>query len=390
MNLFKRITMPLRHLDDLFEKGLHLGQGMIWCFLLTILGCSKDQQPLDELPDSPQFFLNGRIGADTLSIQAGVNQVYLYTHLKNAAEPVWQGVFSTCNTQDCPGTLSISLTPALYSTNINTALLGQTFFATDTESSVPAGIWRQYHFIANTVAEGTTLSWRKDVSQSWNSAPAEIYYFSTSSNPFTLTLQTKASLGWNSSVSQQINPDTVDQCDGINLIAQVELDTVYLSTNMVNAAAYSTYSWVGPGANFGTNQQYWPYLQTGIYTMNAINSTESCRIEASLSNLPSPGIYQTIDFSVTSKTLDPTTLNLVDIQWIAPGGQIFKSKLQEQPFGAFFEVLEQEEYQRNEAGNRTQLIKVKLNCLLYTNSPGNYPSELPFYAEGVIAVAVPD
>jgi hypothetical protein len=387
MKLFKWITTPLK---CLLWNGPYRRYSMVWCFLLTLMGCSKDQ-PEDVLPVSPQFFLNGRIGTDTLSLQAGVDNVYLYTRFTDTAEPEWQGVFSTCSSQDCSGTLRIVILPGSGNNNsADNSILGHSLFATDSGSSAPSGIGRRYHFVANTAADGTRLTWRKNAMHQWDQAPSDIYYFTANTNPFILSLSATTAMGWSSKVSQQINPDTLSLCGGVNLIAEVALDTVVLSNNFINSAAYSMYSWIGPGANFGTDQQRWPYIKQGIYTMNAVNSTGNCQVEASLSNLPGPGIYQTIDFSVSAQALNATTMNRVYIQWIAPGGQVYSSRLNEQPFGTYFEVIEQKEYQRNENGDRTQLLKVKLNCRLYTDTQGSYPTEIPFQAEGVIAVAVPE
>jgi hypothetical protein len=145
-------------------------------------------------------------------------------------------------------------------------------------------------------------------------------------------------------------------------------------------------------------QPPYQYLWSTGDTMSVIEAGQpdsilSLRLTDAQDNLANAALYNllpglrtpTFTYAVTEISgSDSLQLATVAIQWVDEEGLRWRSDLGAQP-NALFRILDAEPYENNEKGQKTRLLHISFDCLLF-NANGQ---SRPFSGSGKIAVALP-
>lgn len=369
---------------------------LLTCSMIIMWSCGEEVTPPINTQGNITFSAIGTFGSNALTLEAGQNDVYLYTdytiNQQNIIE--LQGNFAklpSCTT-NCQENLAISISNNQTGNNlsITDALsVGDYIFVSPVLDSLTRYETTFQSFAtANSVISAT---WRfDDVVFSNELAPVFIF---DNDNPL-IELETKDIFGNKSSIKTHLDLDNNTNCQTDFFFHYQPSQGIYTFKPLVNNPNLAHQWTLTDGINL--TQHTGSTFPTSINSSDLFevcleindNGCESkmCKLFSNHSNT----LVAASTFSFDSqgfKVLDINNLlSKALITYTAPNGSRYSTDNGEQATNSYFQITSVEDYIDNENGLATQKITANVQCQLFDES-GN--SELLKIDSLVFAVAYP-
>ncbi len=361
---------------------------LLWVALLWS-ACQRADIPPNGSED-PVFTAQFEVGNQAETLTAGKEEVYLFTAFQadDLDVLVSTGTFalSDCPQADCPG----SLTFAFRNDRTGALVFPDTLFALGSRSyysqnlPVTDSIWR-ITFSTSDTLDYQLFQWNIDNNPVVNGKKVVKEYASNTPHFATLRAFRTGALGSLTSltVAPEGSPNSFPRV-GIAVQDSSQGGPYILTANTFGTAVESTRWSTGDSTTSIVESQL-----AASYTVKVENAAGDTAFAAILSITPITPITKTADINYVVESIapqgDPVQLGTVAMRWIDANGVIWKSDNMTQDSDAFFQVLESEEYDRNENGQKTRKMRVVFSCKLYNDAGDN----LPCVGSAIIAVAYP-
>ncbi|HYV95388.1 MAG TPA: PKD domain-containing protein [Chitinophagales bacterium] len=341
------------------------------CGAITTTGCHKNY-PSTPPPPIPEFTFSGTINGDSMSLQAGVNDYYMFTSYSLDGNGVYDftGEFRDKNcSSNCPNSLKIDFKDyrkyAILPTSIDTTIVpGYYSFAT------PAGTSTKFYVLFfDTLYNGTaqTYSWDFGDGTTFNDHnPIHLYY-----HPGVYNVSFSAEAA---SCSSSLNNDLVLGQAGSAFHSPFSESSS--TGNLVHFTGYPggipPATWIldfGDGSiTTGTNWNH-TYSAPGVYAAtltvtDATGSTAISRVNAATETATT--CYADFYPKDTITIANPWNFADVTVEWHDGAGNLYTSFDNSQPYNSLFKVISVEDYQDNISGQPTKKIHAVIYSTLYS------------------------
>jgi PKD repeat protein len=373
--------------------------------LLTValftVTCKKEHVPVSA-SGTPEFYFNGAVNGITTSLNAGINNYYMYSSYIQDSNSVYNFIGNLKQTTSNLSGIEVE---------INDYKVSAVNANTNPDSSLKTGNYLYYSVGVNDTAYNVqfTSSYSGGTAQTytWTFGDGSI---SNNANP----LHTYANMGvYNVCVTIAGTAGVSNVCNNINLsspsvIARKTTVSTTASGNTIyfNASTSgfipSKYTWdfgdsTGSSANSDStiNNAIHTYTTSGLYHIrlsvkDSSNNTGDSIIVTYFNAATSTYVAAVANFNVGSVTKVITTgtslrLGDVTVKWTDAAGVTYSSNNNAaQPASSYFKILSEEAYQNNINGQLTRKLHIQFTCTLYCI--GHNPIQIT-NADAVIAAA---
>ncbi len=385
----------------------------ILLFLIGLFFSCKEESLPEPNTGTPVFTIAGTLGGNSIDINAGDNDFYMFTEFEKDETNVFtfSGTFAKlepdCN-PNCNEQLRISIrdfqmTEDLLVTDIDNSLkVGDYEYDNGREDSIEMTVISSYSvsFINKTIISfpgEDIFTWRFSPPQS---DPIEVQTFGLLSVPepmnfpaldFPVTLER---FGFEPIITCPGYTRTLDtQSMDCSTRIEAMLDTVSsgILVGLEENGNVANFEWINfdPDA-FGAIQEPGDYC---VAIEHLTGCLDTVCIRTQFNEEQSHYCSEAFDYVVEEnfETImispdNPFRLSEVVIEYVNEDGISFRSDLFPQTDESRFEILEVSDFEDNENGEKTKQLKVRFNCVLYDNSDLSLNFE---NAEVVMAVAYP-
>ncbi|MEZ5047585.1 MAG: PKD domain-containing protein [Chitinophagaceae bacterium] len=353
-------------------------------FLLFLYSCSNRNTPLNTTED-PVFHFFGTIGNDSISMQAGVNNMYMYSNYFKDTQSIFTliGYFAPANCNTCEPYLSFELkdVDTSNSSTLSTDLVsifanGSTFNSYSLDSVLQQKYTEQFIFLAEKQLGNFTWDF-SDGAPIQTTSPTATHVFSSGGmKKVTLTHNFQ---GLTDSISNLIDiDDSTCRCQ-FNYLIDTTNNVLFLANT---SPTLNAYNWLFGDANTGTgsNTSHF-YNNAGIYTAS-LQATTPCgtRSFSKHINVMTPSMSASGNFNYTSTQIQTTSLvprlnKSAFVITYKNNGKVYKSfkniKGIDQSGNPIFTFLTIGLYKNNELGQKTAIITGSVDTYLYNYSNPN-------------------
>lgn len=358
--------------------------------LCAASSCKKKDYKEDVVVNDPVFYFNGRINNNPVSFSAGKEDYYMFSSSGQGSNVFnFTGTLRKTNCSDCANAFFIQLNDRMVSGNggspdINAALKPERY-PFYVQGAVP------YRVKFKSTYNKSVASYLWDFGDGQTSAEAnpEHIYSKTGTYQVNLRIVSQAPNSCMSYISNRIhvgpgrcnayvNAVTATPNTGIFSMVTTGISPLTYLWNFGDGSAPSAQ--LNPSHTFKTKGSY-PIKLRVIDAMNDTawanynfvtdNDISSCQSNFQIEEIA---------------PVDPNAelaLGSAFVKWREPGGKWYSSDRGVQTNDDYFEIISIEDFERNENGEKTKKIKVKVKCTLYNGFEFIKIDD----AEAVIAVA---
>jgi hypothetical protein len=364
-----------------------------------LITCKKETLPPSSVENQPIFSFVGNMGGNALSLQAGVNNYYMYSSYKDS------GVYSFTGTLKNTATNNNSIQII-----INDDIIVAQGKSSDINKSVDTGNTYYYEIpggnsISDSVAftpliySGHPSSFTYtfgDGGSTRITTTKPVWHLYKSLRDYTTQLAVEFDCGLNT-ISNPIN--LVKQASSPPIVNSISStikydtsppvpDSVKFKAFVIGGTPPYSYLWLfnNSSTSSSTTPEY-QYRDTGTFPCTLL-VVDSKHIPSALYNYiatedPDTTICR-MDYSISAPIPipNPYSLSNVTINYTDGNGNQYTSNNSLQPLTSSFQVVSVSNYQNNANNNKTKMLKVTFSCMLYN---GN--NSIPASGTAIIAVA---
>ena len=351
------------------------------CILLLLfiagISCKKKQYPQSSTDGSPVFNCSMNVNGNPVSLQAGINNYYMYSSYLQDSNNVCGFIagLKQIDCSNCPNSIQIQL---------NDFKISQPNATTQTDSSFRIG---NYNYLGSNASAFYTAqfqsSYNKPVaSYLWDfgdgttSSQANPLHVYKTLGKYTISLSVT---GVNSCIS------TISDVKQVGVLTNNSFRTEIVDSSSIgNYVSFFANSFQGTPPysylwNFGdgsalsatpTPNHLYPYTGSYPVTLRVIdqnNDTAYAKYNLVTQNDASSCAA---NYTISSVNLTPNTLGLsaIEIKWTDANGLVYTSKNALQPANSYFTIVSVEDYQKNNNNQPTKKLHVKFKCTVYNGS----------------------
>lgn len=343
--------------------------------LIPFIGCKKDSSdPID--PVVPVFSIAGNINGNYVSIQAGVDDYYMYSSCKVDSVQLhsFEGTFKKANCTNCTNQFSIKLNDrnpgiSVSSSHLDSLLNEGLHYHHDSakntsycmfKSQPDAGLTPQSYYWD--FGDGT-ISNQKD--------PHHVFYGNGS---YTVCHTITYNTGTSNESCNEVKADFYDCYAFIDY--HFNNDTCFFNGNATGNSITDPvrfeWNFGDPASVKDTSYQQNPYYiyGPGAYTVTMkTTDPEGCNytITRTIKRPKEDGVRTA--YYTYSKLLTPLVdYSVVTITWTDENGSVYSTGNVKQPVDSYFQITSVEDYEPNENAEPTKKINARIKCKLSNGS----------------------
>jgi PKD repeat protein len=351
---------------------------IIVLLLLACISCRKKEYPESTKEGSPVFNCSMMINGAPITIEAGVNDYYMYSSFQQDSSGVYGFIagLKQTNCTTCPNSLQIQIndfkiSPVNALTQIDSLLPKNYDYM---QSNAAAYFTAQFQSSYNKPVNSSSYLWNfGDGSTSTLTNPTHIY---KRAGKYSVSLKVTGTNSCESSIYSIQNIGT------INYKFRTQIDADSTAGNTINFSAINSqgtgpylYLWnFGDGTSISTSANpSHTYQYTGAYpvTLRVIDTFNGDTAYAKYNTVTQGDISScATNYTVSAVNLSANALGLSNIivKWIDANGMEYTSKNSLQPGNSYFTIVSVQDYQNNNNNERTKKLHVKFKCTVYNGS----------------------
>ncbi len=350
---------------------------IIVLLLLACMSCRKKEYPASTKEGGPVFNCSMMINGTPTTIEAGVNDYYMYSSFQQDSNNVYgfMAGLKQMNCTNCPNSLEVQINDfKVLAKNANTKI----------DSALIPG---NYNYLASNAASYYTVQFQSSYNQ-----PANTYLWnfgdgttSSLSNPnhiykktgkYNVSLKIIGINSCESSISIIQNIGTVNY----KFRTLIDADTTWgtgLNFSSINSMGIGPYQYLwnfGDGTPASTLASvFHNYQYSGSYpvTLRVIDTGGNDTAYAKYNAVTQSDISSCAsNYSISSVGQSPNALGLSNIvvKWVDANGLVYTSKSSLQPANSYFNIISVENFKNNDNNQLTKKMHVKFACTLYNGN----------------------
>jgi len=360
-----------------------------------LITCKKETLPPSSVENHPIFSFVGNVGGNALSLQAGLNNYYMYSsYVQDSGVYSFTGTLKNTTTNNNSIQIIINddtIVPHNDSSNINKSVIaGNTYYykipggnsTSDSVAFTPLIYSGNPSAFTYTFGDGNFTS-------TTNTKP--VWHVYKNLQDYTTRLAVEFDCGLDT-ISNPVN--LMKQASSPPLITSISStltagDTVKFTAFVIGGTSPYVYIWRfgDGGTSSSVNPEHSYPKDTIIYTCT-LNVVDRKLIPSQAYNYrpiqnPDTNLCR-MDYSISEPIhiSNPHSLSNITINYTDGNGNQYTSNNSLQPLTSSFQVMSVSNYQNNENNNKTKMLKVTFSCMLYN---GN--NSVPASGTAIIAVA---
>jgi PKD repeat protein len=338
--------------------------------------CKKKTLPEPEDGNTPQFYFIGNVNGTNVSLQAGVNNYYMYSSYLQGTNNVYSfgGSLKPQNCVSCYNSISIEINDHKISSyngpsGIDSAFQS-TFYPYINGSPSPVSYYVVFYPLFNNTAQSYKWDFG-DGDTSGTPNPSHVFKHSGNYN-VSLTIKDASSCLNSVSNIQKIGLSDSYCRTTITVTSTSSLNATF--TNSTVGTPPYNFLWDLGDGNFSTMPTpTHTYATQGRYPV-------SCRVIDAANDTATANLnYITQSSSICATNYlvvgnygmsNPNALSNITVKWTDGNGVEYSSNNVSQPSTSHFKIISASDYHTNELGQKTKKLHVKFNCVVYngTNS----------------------
>lgn len=345
----------------------------IGSMLLLLPACKTDVLP-PVVTETPDFYLKGTIEGQTLDIAGGQDDYYMYTSYENGEKNVlsFVGELAKTKCKDCSEALKIEIR--------NKEVTDVTSVINPEESLLPDDYKYRYRRAEGNIfkiafsSEGPnnsneTFFWNfGDGTTSTEANP--VHEYTDESEAYEVCLEVVNANNVSTNICNQIRLDQTHCMAAFIHNLRPEYGNYVEFRSETIGIEPIRYLWeFGDGVQATLNNPGYYYADDSLYTACLTIVDEHGCISTYCKNIATePDIPEgNFSYEIESVTVPPDTLALsqVTVSWRDSNGKFYRSDREAQPSFESFTILSSENYEMNEAGEKTQRLKVRFSCRVF-------------------------
>lgn len=350
---------------------------IIVLLLLACISCRKKEYPESTKEGSPVFNCNMYINGNPTTIEAGVNNYYMYSSFQQDSNGVY-GFIAGLKQTDC------AICPNSLQIQINDFKISAINALIQIDSLVP----KNYDYLASNTASYYNVQFQSSYNKQagsylWNFGDGTTSTLSTPNHIYKRTGKYNVSLKIVGANSCESSITSVQNIGTFNYKFRtfIKADTAGAGTainfSAINTQGNGPYSYLW---NFGdgtaTSTLASPthsYQYTGAYpvTLRVIDMFNGDTAYAKYNSVTQTDVSScATNYSISGVSLSANTLGLsnVVIKWVDANGVVYTSKNALQPGNSYFTIVTVQDYLNNINNERTKKLHVKFKCTVYNGS----------------------
>lgn len=377
---------------------------------LTLFSCKKEHlQPNNGIAGTPVFYFNGIVNSAPVSLQAGVNNYYMYSSYTQDVNNVYNytGTLQTIGCTTCSNSIKITLND--YRTRatggsesqIDSSLLKGSYVYYSPSGGTPIAYTVKF---TPTLGSGTATKYTYSFGDGGTYSGGTAVQTHTYARPGTYNTLLKVNFTSGVDSIQVQNQSTSSAPLWNSLLKYNSYDStigklVYFDSVTSGSTPYSI-SWnFGDGKTSNRNITSYKqdtathvYASSGLYQVS-VTLTDSNNyshtdvqkfiVKDSASFTPGPYI-STLGYSNPTGIANSDAFSNITIVYTDGSGDTYTSANVVQPASSYFNILSVSNYQNNENNQTTKQLHVQFNCMLQDGSGKKIPVT---NGDAVIAVA---
>jgi PKD repeat protein len=373
---------------------------------LTLFSCKKEHlQPNNGIAGTPVFYFNGNVNSAPVSLQAGVNNYYMYSSYTQDANNVYNftGTLQQIGCTTCSNSIKIIINDfRSTASGGNESLIDSSFTSSSYAFKTPTGGAPTAYSVtfSPTIGYGTPLNciWNFGDGLTYSgSFGAQTHKYKHPGN-YNVSLAVNFTSGTDT-LQTTVQPNTPAAPWATILECKKDDSTagkLTLLDSLTPATSPLSVSW-----NFGDGNNYnnpsisldtvtHKYSKNGVYLVTSIvtdsggnTHTDACKFVAKYSSF-TPVYIKTLNPSAGTPVANPLSLSNTTIVYTDASGDVYSSANVAQPVSSYFTILSVSNYQNNENNQTTKQLHVQFNCTLMDGSGKTIPVT---NGDAVIAVA---
>jgi PKD repeat protein len=348
---------------------------LVTLLLTTGIACKKKEVP--STPSSPVFYFDGLVDSNPLLLQAGVNDIYMFSTVSKDLKGLYTfgGKFAPKNCDTCEPSLAVEINANV---QINsqiiadvTALSNQTIFNSYSIDSVASNtklynILCTPHFTANILSYAWNFNDGTPIIT--NASPMHTF---TTGGTKNITLITTYP-GGADTITQTLFLNSNYDMDTLSVL---QLDTTKFLNIKANNTNYTNYTWnFGDGTTANGQNASHTYSANKKHTLTltatSLTDTNISRLRISTENTPFVLPTFSTTKTVTNLPVYAERVNLMSaIITLKQNGKIYKSYKKDasinQSANKIFKLSSFNQYLPNELGQNTIQLKGETDVYLY-------------------------
>ncbi len=344
-----------------------------WSCLLLLSACRKDLPVAPVSTATPVFYFNGTIQGQHQSIQAGINNYYMFSSfvLDSPSVTSYTGYLKnrSCSIGNCPGSIRITIRNAVQRNFAiaDTALYNGYYpYAAGGNGGAVANNVQ----FSDTIVNGVALNYHWSFGDGGTSTLHNPNHTFAQPGIYPVTLNITDTTG---SVCTITNNWPIGPC-GNAFVARFRAVTTgdtCVITDMSQGVHPINYLWnYGDGTTSAGPPTGHSYPTNGVYKITA-TETDATGYSAIFNyNVAcAPTRHSAINYTISSSPVaNMNNLGTIIVEWTDANGIDYSTSNITQPSGSSFQILSVDNYQFNENGQATQKIHAKISCLLSSGS----------------------
>ncbi len=352
--------------------------------------CKKKTFPEPEDGNAPQFYFKGNVNGTGVSLEAGVNDYYMYSsYLQNSSNSVYSfgGSLRSQNCVTCNNSFSVEVNDFRTSTyngpsGIDSAFQAM-FYPYFSGNPAPVSYSAYFYSVFNKNAQ--YYNWNfGDGGTSTLKNPFHTFKYSGDYN-VSLTLTDSFSCSNTVSNIQKIGVSDAFCKTTITVTSASTLNPTFTHST-VGTPPYNFYWDLGDGNYSSVTTPSHTYSAQGRYPVSLrVVDANSDTAYANLNYLTSGSNVCTTNYLVLANVpvSNPMALSNITVKWTDAGGIEYSSNSLSQPTTSYFKIISASDYHINELGQKTKKLHVRFKCMVYNGTS----SMLIDNAEAVVVVA---
>lgn len=355
-------------------KIMKLFYALMATLVVVFSSCKKTDPVQITNSNQPVFTFSGTMNGSPVSLQAGVNNYYMYTSYTQDANSVYNfiGDLKPYNCTACNNSLQIQINDYQTlatgaSANIATALTPG-YYAFQT----PGGTTTQYSFSFTSFSYNVTpQSWAWDFGDGTTSTlqnPTHIY---THPGNYTACLTTTFSDLTTGSICNPVYIGTPEAgCYG-NFTYTATVNSLAFTNSAAGGTGFSFLWDFGDGSTSTLPNPTHTYTAAGKYLVSMKVTNSQNQVLVYNRNCFTQGYTGSINgnyFLPNATISNPNNLSNVIINWTDASGTVYTSNNASQPGTSYFKVLSVDPYNTNSSGQTTKKVHAQVKCTLYNGT----------------------
>jgi len=375
--------------------------------ILFVFGCKKEHVPASTT-GTPEFYFNGTVAGTAISLDAGVNNYYMYSSYVQDTNNVYNFIGDLRQTTSSPNSIQIQIlnyrvSAPNASVNIDSALFTgiYNYYGQNTVTTTTSTAYLVQFNSSYTNPNGTAQTYNWNFGDGTNSALANPSHLYSQLGYYNVCLNITGSNSCSNGICDTVNlsSQTTLTCQTV-ITSTVQGDTITFKGIASSNFSPTNHLWdFGDGTTnydtVGNNIAIHSYNSPNVYQVSLTASDNMGHVSKAKYNVATASAPVSCITNYSVSSVQTTTVSSISpnfviglgnviVTWTDASGNVYTSKNSAQPTSSGFQIISVDNHPNNANNQRVKKLHVKFSCWVYNST---HPAIQITNADAVIVVA---